>query len=387
MIGGTPRAADRRWLLAIIVGLLCASLTISTVHVAATPVAPPTTIVTSSPIAADSIVQVNFPTGITVASTLSWNGDGAIGRLELLYSSPGSSTATIAYSQPRQDSGPFQSRLETSIDLGAHYLPSGIELSLWWRLTGPEGTTIAESEAISILWMDDSQSWQESTSEQVILYSYALSEAFIAETLSSLQDTIDALEARYDLAMPESVRVWVYENYDDFRAAMPPNSRESIAALAFPGFHTIAAIVPNGNTAEMLRVLPHEISHQVLYQAAANPFSPIPVWLDEGLATHVQTGGTSGYLEMVTRAHDRGELFRLDSLNAGFPFNPAQATLAYATSWSAITYIDERWGDEGIAALVDAFAIGLPYGDALQAALGFSAAELNDDWTAWVDSQ
>lgn len=369
----------------LIAGVLLAGMILPVVPVSATPVASPAAQQSEpEPLWTDTTIQVEFPTGLTVASSIAWDGTAEIGRLELLYTSAGSPTVTIAHSQARNTQGPMQTRLETTVNLQSHYLPAGIELTLWWRLTGPHGTTIAESSPESILWMDDSQSWSEHTTEQVILHSYALSDEFIAETLATLQATIDDLEARYDLSMPEPIRVWVYETYSDFQGAMPPNSRESVAALAFPGFHTIAAIVPDGNQAEMLRVLPHEISHQVLYQAAGNPFSPIPVWLDEGLATHVQVGGTDGYLEMVTRAHERGELFRLDSLNAGFPFSPAQATLAYATSWSAVTYIEERWGDDGIAALVDAFAVGLPYDEAIPTALEISADQLNDDWTNWI---
>lgn len=356
--------------------------------VLATPTASPAAGQSNQPsLQAETTVQVDFPVGLAVASTITWEGTSEVTRLELLYSSAGSATATIALSRVEDRHGPIQTRLEMSVRLQDHYLPAGIELTLWWRLTGPGGITVAESDPVTTLWMDDSQSWSEHTSEQVILHSYALSDEFIAETLSTLQATIDDLEARFDLAMPEPIRIWVYQTYDDFLAAMPPNSRESVAALAFPGFHTIAAIVPDGNQAELLRVLPHEISHQVLYQAAGNPFSPIPVWLDEGLATHVQTGGTDGYLEMVTRAHDRDELFRLDSLNAGFPFSPAQATLAYATSWSAIAFIKERWGDDGVAALVDAFADGLPYREAIPAALGMTADQLNDDWTTWIGEQ
>ncbi len=67
-----------------------------------------------------------------------------------------------------------------------------------------------------------------------------------------------------------------------------------------------------------------------------------------------------------------------------FPFKPAQATLAYATSWSAIEYIQVTYGDEGIARLIDAFGCRVPYGDAIEAALGVGNEQLNDDWTAWV---
>jgi hypothetical protein len=351
---------------------------------------PPATPVTEAegpPLTADTSIQTNFPTGLSVASSLTWAGEGDVARLELLYSAGDSETATIAFAQDRESTGPFQTRVEASINLRNHFLPVGIELTLWWRLVSPEAMTIAESDPVSAMWYDTAHDWDEIASDQVILYSYELADDFAEETLVLLQETVDRLESRFEMAVMLPIRVWVYESYSDFQAALPPNSRESVAALAFTGFQTISAIVPDGNERELLRVLPHEISHQVLHQATANAFTFVPVWFDEGMATHIQTGGTAGYMDMVVRAQDNEELFRLGSLNAGFPFSPAQATLAYATSWSAFAYIEGRWGDEGIGRFIDAFAAGLPYAEAVDAAFGVSASQLNDDWTDWVASQ
>ncbi|HYJ13090.1 MAG TPA: peptidase MA family metallohydrolase, partial [Thermomicrobiales bacterium] len=358
--------------------------------VAAWPSTPPASFpeeAAGPPLVADTSIKIDFPTGFSIASSLAWAGDAGGVRLELLYTAGDSSTATIAFAQNRETGGPLQTRIETLVNLQNHFLPVGMELTLWWRLVNAEGMTIAQSDTIAAMWYDTARDWTEIASDQVILHSYALADDFAAETLSLLQETVDQLETRFDLAMDLPVRVWVYETYGDFQSALPPNSRESVAALAFTGYQTISAIVPDGNERALLRVLPHEISHQVLHQAAANAFSFVPVWFDEGMATHVQTGGTDGYMDMVVRAEDRGELFRLDSLNAGFPFSPAQATLAYATSWSAFAYIEGRWGDEGIGGFIDAIAAGLPFAEAVGAALGISANQLNDDWAAWVASQ
>jgi hypothetical protein len=370
----------------VAIAILLLTHTAPVVAQPSTPTVPSVTEASVPPLLADTSVHIDFPTGLSIASTLSWEGEAPVSRVELLYTTGDFETATIAFAQNRGSDGPFQTRIETPVNLQHHFLPVGIELRLWWRLVGSEGTTLAQSSSLSTMWYDTHHDWNQISSDQVILSSYALGDEFSMETLELLQETVDQLEARFDMAVSLPIRVWVYETYSDFQAAQPPNSRESVAALAFTGYQTIAAIVPDGNEREMMRVLPHEISHQVLHQATANAFTFVPVWFDEGMATHVQTGGTDGYMDMVVNAEQDGTLFRLDSLNAGFPFSPAQATLAYATSWSAFAYIEGRWGDDGIGRLIDAFAEGMPYTEAVEAALDIPAHQLNDDWTTWVAS-
>lgn len=380
------RRGERCGLTGVLVAVLLLTLAAPVVAQPSTPAVPSAIEASVPPLLADTSVQIDFPTGLSIASTLSWEGEAQVSRVELLYTTGDFETATIAFAQNRGSDSPFQTRIETLVNLHLHFLPVGIELQLWWRLVGSEGTTLAQSSSFSTMWYDTHHDWNQISSDQVILSSYALGDEFSMETLELLQETVDQLEARFDMAVSLPIRVWVYETYSDFQAAQPPNSRESVAALAFTGYQTIAAIVPDGNEREMLRVLPHEISHQVLHQATANAFTFVPVWFDEGMATHVQTGGTDGYMDMVINAEQDGTLFRLDSLNAGFPFSPAQATLAYATSWSAFAYIEGRWGDDGIGRLIDAFAEGLPYTEAVEAALDIPAQQLHDDWTTWVAS-
>ncbi|MBA2776908.1 MAG: hypothetical protein H0U31_09290, partial [Chloroflexia bacterium] len=100
-----------------------------------------------------------------------------------------------------------------------------------------------------------------------------------------------------------------------------------------------------------------------------------------------QVGGTSGYMEMAIRAHRDDALFDLGSLDVSFPYLPSQATLAYAASWTAVEYIEVTYGDEGIAALIDAFATGVPYDEAMTNAIGIDGDRLNDDWKAWIAAQ
>ncbi|MBA2247475.1 MAG: hypothetical protein H0W23_05055, partial [Chloroflexia bacterium] len=185
-------------------------------------------------------------------------------------------------------------------------------------------------------------------------------------------------------ARSEPIDLWVYPSAEDFRGAQQQNSREAVAGASYPGYLLVMAVIPQGDTREIERVVPHEISHQVLFQATRNPFTLPPLWFDEGLATHYQTGGTDGYPGMVLAALREDRLFALDSLDTTFPYLPAQATLAYAASWSAVEYIRERYGDDGIERLITAFATGDPYDTAIQNAFGVTLDGLDDQWRDWI---
>jgi hypothetical protein len=333
----------------------------------------------------ESTATLQFPTGIAIESTVKWDESAEDVRLELLYTAAGSRIETLAASPMKSVETPGEWSVEAVIELQRHYVPVGIELTWWWRLAGPTGV-IAESVPETARWYDDRFDWESHRSEQVTLHEYSLDDTFSQEVLDSIQEAITGMEQRYGFQTSEPISVWIYATNDDFQVARPPNYRETIAAISYPGYRLIASILRNGDSAELLRVLPHEVSHHVLNQATSNPFSYVPLWFDEGLATHIQTGGTDGYMEMVTKAWRDGQLYNLNSLTAVFPYEPYKATLAYATSWSAITFLEETRGPEAVANLIAAFGTGLPYDEAISQALGIDSGQLNEEWTNWVAS-
>lgn len=264
-------------------------------------------------------------------------------------------------------------------------IPPGVEISFWWEVT-LSGGRVMTTELESLHWIDDRFEWTLHESEQVRMYSYRASDDFAAEMLRQTQSSIDSLEARYELTGIEPISIWIYNSYADWAPSRQATMRESIAGISWMGYSLIVGIVPDGDSAEFARVIPHEISHQMLSAATADAYGNVPVWFDEALATHTQTGGTDGFPALVRRAWEADELFRIESLNASFPFQPAQATLAYAASWSILTYIEATWGPAGTVRLIDAFASGLSVDDAIVSALDVSMEELNDGWHEWVGS-
>lgn len=348
----------------------------------------------ASPVAAtvetlelESEVNVDFPVGLDIAADIVWDDEFGSAQVELLYTVAGDETASLVFVPTDVMAADGTMPVAARLDLQAQFVPSGVSIEFWWRVVDDAGALLAESTPERAEWFDTRWNWEERQTDQVRVHSYDHSPAFVQEMLDAAQATVSELEQRYVLPRSAPLDVWVYPSLDEFRGAQQPNSRESIAGASFPGYELIVAVVPEGSTAEIGRVILHEVSHQVLYQSTANPFTYPPLWFDEGLATHFQVGGTAGYLDTVIRALDEDALFDIGSLSSSFPYLPAQATLAYAASWSVVEYIEQTYGDAGISALIAAFATGAPYDEALVEALSVDGDTLNTDWRAWIEDQ
>lgn len=329
--------------------------------------------------------EIQFPRGMTFATGIDLpDRSSTVESVELLYRIASDPTLNLEIVPPDD----FQVRggrvtVETFVDFLSGFVPLGVELLFTWEVVLSNGDVVTTTEE-STRWMDDRFDWRERSSDQVRLFTYDTSDDFAEMMLAESQATIDALQATYDIEPIPTLAIWVYPSYEDFRGTMQGNSREAIAGVTYPGMDTMVVIVADGDDREFGRVVPHEISHQVLFAATRNAYGPPPLWFDEGMATHAQIGGTDHYFGMVANANRQGTLFDIQSLEASFPFQPAQATLAYASAWSMIVYIEERWGPEGIARLIDAFGAGLPVDQAVPQALDITVDELNRAWKAWL---
>lgn len=380
------REQMKSWIAWIVGVLLLASVAwpIAAAPVSAQP-APPASGENVIALDLESDVAIDFPRGMTISSVIDWQESYEDAWVELLYAVAGNETANLAFVPVEPDSNTDELQVTATLNLQGQFIPSGVDLEFWWRIADDDGT-VAESAPEETAWFDPRWDWRELRTGQVHLHYYNHNADFAQEMLDSAQATVTELEQRFSMARSAPLDIWVYPSSEDFRGAQMPNSRESIAGASYPGYYLIVAVVPDGSTGEVGRVILHEVSHQVLYQATDNPFTYPPLWFDEGMATHFQVGGTDGFMGMVVRAYRDDTLFDIPSLDASFPYLPAQATLAYATSWSVVEYIEITWGDEGISRLIAAYATGVPYDQALIEALGVDGDELNDAWRVWVAS-
>jgi hypothetical protein len=319
-------------------------------------------------------VDADFPNGMTF--NLSATSPVPIVKAELLYTKAELETLHL-------DDAPIEpgTSIDVSlpIDFRANYLPPGIVVTYRWRLTDEDGGVL-ETDPQSVIWKDSRFDWKEYSTDQVTVYAYNGDDGFNQSILESAQSTIDKLQTDFTVERSRGIRLWVYSAKADFQGSQAPNSQDWIAGTAYPELQVILAVLPTGNQSEVGRIVPHEISHQVLFQATQNPFNVPPTWFDEGLAVAVQDGGNEDFPELVQRAAEDGRLFSVRSLTSEFPYDPADATLAYAESYSIVQFIIDRWGNEGIAAVLDAYKMGVSHDEAFVTALGVDMTELDRLW-------
>jgi Peptidase MA superfamily len=317
----------------------------------------------------------NFPNGITFTFDAQLTDPAA--NVELMYRPTGVKTYEVE--TPDFDAGATQLAVTDQVDLRAGELPPGLDVQYHWRITGANGDVVETPEQ-TVLWGDNRYTWTPLSGPHVTVYAYNADADFQQSILDTAERTVGRLATAYGAAPTQPIRIWAYANKDDLYGALAPNSEPWIAGANFPGLSLILAILPPGNTEEVLRVVPHEISHQVLHQATDNPFNSPPTWMDEGLAVYSQETGRDRFYSYALGLAASGNVPHLRSLNGNFAYDRQDAMAAYAFSLSAVKYILDTFGNDGMARLIATFPQGVSYDDAIQQGLGISFDELDRRW-------
>lgn len=318
----------------------------------------------------------NFPEG--VAFSLTATAPALIERVELLYAVAGQETLHLA--TPDFVSGRVVS-VAHDLDLDDGSLPPGLDVEYRWRLEDAEGAVL-ETAPRTFLWKDDRFAWQTLAGERAVVHTYAGDDALGQAVLDTAQRTLARLEAAYDARLPDPVRIWVYASPDDFAGTMRANAEPWIAGASYPAYGLVLAVLPDSESTELGRVIPHEIGHIVLDAATRNPFNEPPVWLDEGLAVHAQEVSDPTFRDLVLAAAAEDRLESLRVLNSQFPYDADGALLGYAQSESIIRFILAEYGEEGLTRLIAVHRDGVTPDEAVQRALGLSLDELDARWRA-----
>jgi hypothetical protein len=304
-------------------------------------------------------------------------GERDIVRLELSYRIAGS-----PYTRSRRPDFTPATRVETTfrLDAQAEFYAPGSEFHYYWTATDAADNVVDSPEQV-FTYQDDRFDWHEVSTERVAVYWYEGGTSFGQAILDAASRALERLEKDAGVTAQRQIRIYLYANQDDFRAALGPNAREWIGGQVWPHLAlVVACIAPEELQFESGRTIPHEISHVVLYQATHNPYAGPPTWLDEGLAVHNQEVPDEEYPLLVEEAAREGRLIPLRALSAPFPSDPDLAVLSYAESNSIVEFILDRYGPEGLSALVKVFATGETAEGGVQQALGISLEDLEAEW-------
>jgi hypothetical protein len=273
--------------------------------------------------------------------------------------------------------------LDYALDTQTDFLAPGLDIEYRWAFTLADGTQY-RSDPATLFYMDTQQQWKKMTSGQITLWWYSGDDAFGKDAIDTATRAADTLKKTFNVASDHPIRILIYANTRDLRVALPPNSAEWIGGGASPELGIIHAAIAPGQSSpsEIRRIIPHEMSHMIVYQASLNPYNHPPLWLDEGLAVHNQETPDVRFRPLVKNAVDTGTLIPLRALDSPFPLNADQALLSYAESESVVNYIITAYGSKTIGALVAAFKDELSYDQIVRKVLNKSIDDLDKEWKA-----
>jgi len=330
---------------------------------------------------AEQTATIDFP--LTIDFRLVAEAPEPVSRAELRYTIAGkeySNAAVVSFEETTAVDASY------TVDAQVDYIEPGVDVVFHWVL-GPSDDPIAQTAEQTITWVDESFGWQRYDSEDVRLYTYGNDEEFDRYILQVAQESADKYKLAYDVPEIEPMRIWVYTSAADFARTLRQNSESWIGGFSLPEAGVIAIPIEPGDVYTVERVVSHEVSHHVLYQATKNPFTYAPTWLDEGLAVTGQLAGNTSDLQLVLGAFEEGTLPTLRTLTSSFPTDPAAANRSYATSHVVVGYIIDTWGTDAITGLIRQFRASSTADQALLAVLGTDTEGLDTQFRDWLGQQ
>lgn len=259
-----------------------------------------------------------------------------------------------------------------------NYLPPGTELSYWWKVVDADGNEL-RTEKETLLYLDDRYDWQTLQNERLSLYWYEGNDSFGQQLFDRANEALDTLEQDMGIAVENPIKIFIYANHSDLLRAISTSAQEWTGGQAFTDYGVVVIGVAPSQLEWGLGATTHEISHLVVHQATKNPFSDLPRWLDEGIAVYNENQEEldDDFRAIFEQAVKADRLMTLRSLSSPFPSDPLQANLAYGQSGAVVMFIINNYGREAMAQLLDIFAEGALYDEALQQALGVTTDGLD----------
>lgn len=160
------------------------------------------------------------------------------------------------------------------------------------------------------------------------------------------------------------------------------------AGFAFPATRTV--VLPafgrrNRDPQALLRTLRHELAHIALRDAVAP--ARVPRWFDEGYARWVAGEWSTGAEWRLRLAFALNRTPPLDSISFAWPARSVEAEVAYLLSVSAVGYLLEQGGEEGLTRFLRRWRDMGSLDAALRATYGRTLGQLEHDWQRSVKAR
>jgi hypothetical protein len=271
-------------------------------------------------------------------------------------------------------------------------IPPFASLTYWWEIHDQSGAR-ARSEEKLLYYADNRYDWQSIEGEgkdvHWSVYWVQGDVVFGQTALNVAVKSLDEIQRDLGTPVPSDIRIYVYPSEEDLQSALNLSGYEWAGGQARPELNAILVGIPNTLSApgEMDRLIPHELSHLLVYQAVGQRLGQVPPWLDEGLASLYERRPDPDRQALLEQALEQDRLFSLEALCASFPIDESTARLAYAQSASVVAYLREQYGSQVLHDLLMAYADNASCEAGVTRVLGKNLKGLETAWRADLAQQ
>jgi hypothetical protein len=273
-------------------------------------------------------------------------------------------------------------------DASQNFFPPFGSIVFWYQATLADDQTYT-SAPITFQYNDNRFPWRETTRDNVTVHWYAGDDAFGAAALDAAGKGMLAMNEFIPISGTEPVNIYIYSNIADLQNTLMLGGEEWVGGHANPelGIVLVAITPGESQTIEMETMIPHELTHVMLYRSLGQKYLNQPAWLLEGIASMMELYPNPDYAHAMNVASEKGSLIAFSDLCASFPTDAGNAYLAYAQSQSFVSYIRETYGTSGLGRLTSSYGDGFPCELGATNALGTPLSQLDSRWRESVLGQ
>ncbi len=191
------------------------------------------------------------------------------------------------------------------------------------------------------------------------------------QLLDLLEADFNELVSVFGVSPRQSIPVVIYTSHAFIEVTQAPAWAEALN----DGKLRIPLEGATGITAELARVLKHELAHSFINQIT---HARCPQWLNEGVAQMVEGRASNG--AALARVYSQHRQQPLAALEAPFTnLSGPAAALAYGESLAAVEYIRDQYGFSDVVRMLQRIGGGMTPEEALRATIHSSYSDLDGE--------
>ena len=253
-----------------------------------------------------------------------------------------------------------------------------------------EGGEIYTSPDYTFEYIDNRYDWKSIKDGNIFISWYE--EEDDAEFGYKILDAARKGQAEFEALLPNKqsnqspIHIYAYPSASELQSTLMMSGQTWVAGHADAEIGSIIVSLPPGQNRplEILRQVPHEMAHILLYRIMGDGYKNLPRWLNEGIASHMEASPNPDYRLYLEKSYEDGTLMPLEELCLRFPSDAAGSFLAYAEANSLTNYIIEHYGKNALRNLVSAYETGVSCNRGVEIALDKNLEELEKEWQNMV---